>query len=161
MSAAEGGTELGEEGGPGGREEDAGGAESALRVFTGDERPQAGLRAAERTLASTRERARSDHEARTNARRRRLAAHNPEHVRHTETLDTCFPISLTSKPSRIDVVVGTGSGWESPLATLGGPLTGPVLVEAGPSDRRVVLGDCDPWIDVLPRVSTRLRPSLR
>ncbi|MFR9793859.1 hypothetical protein ACL07V_35295 [Streptomyces sp. MB22_4] len=161
MSAAESGTEPGEEGGPGGREEDAAGAESALRVFTGDERPQAGLRAAERTLAFARERARSDYEARTNARQHRLAAHNAEHLRHTETPDTWLPISLTSKPSRIDVVVGTGSGWERLLATLGGPLTGLALAEAGPSDRRVVFGDCDPGINVLPRVSTRPCPSLR
>ncbi|MFH8476967.1 hypothetical protein [Streptomyces sp. NPDC018000] len=206
MSAAEDGTELGEEGGPGGREEDAASAELALRVFTGDERwgwefvqppappahrdagnppvytapsdaevrsaqeramggkktagsgcailiagiaalaaggvqaavvvvilvivvfamtsPRARLRAAERRLASAKEQARSDHEARTNAWQRRLAAHNAEHLRHNETLDTWFPISLTSKPSRIDVFGGTGNGWASLLATLGGPLLG-------------------------------------
>ncbi|MFE9610956.1 hypothetical protein [Streptomyces sp. NPDC006012] len=206
MSAAEGGTELGEEGGPEDQKEDAADAELALRVFTGDERwgwefvqppappahrdagkppvykdpsdaevrsaqeramggkktvgsgcailiagvaalaaggvqaavvvvilvivafamtsPQARLRAAERRLASARERARSDYEARRNAWQHRLAAHNAEHLRHNETLDTWFPISLTSKPSRIDVFGGTGNGWASLLATLGGPLLG-------------------------------------
>lgn len=86
--------------------------------------PQARLRAAERRLASARERARSDYEACTNAWQHRLAAHHAEHLRHNETLDTWFPLSLASGPSRIDVFGGTGNGWASLLATVGGPLLG-------------------------------------
>ncbi|MER7338904.1 hypothetical protein ABT403_13795 [Streptomyces sp. NPDC000075] len=86
--------------------------------------PQSRLRAAERRLASERKRARDDHEARTKAWQDRLAAHRAEHLRHNATLDTWFPIALASKPSRIDVFGGTGNGWASLLATLGGPLLG-------------------------------------
>ncbi|MGW2677313.1 hypothetical protein [Streptomyces sp. NPDC001436] len=86
--------------------------------------PQARLRAAERRLATARQDARRDHEARTKAWQDRLAAHRAEHLRHNETLDTWFPISLGSNPSRIDVFGGTGNGWASLLATLGGPLLG-------------------------------------
>ncbi|MFE1825117.1 hypothetical protein [Streptomyces yangpuensis] len=93
--------------------------------------PAVGLRAARRRLQSDRERARSDHEASLRAWQLRLEAHRAEHLRHNETLDTWFPISLASDPSRIDVFGGTGKGWASLLATLCGPLLGsgrPVVV---------------------------------
>ncbi|MER6531873.1 hypothetical protein [Streptomyces sp. NPDC001508] len=84
--------------------------------------PNARLRAAERRLESERERARHDHEARKKAWQGRLAAHRAEHLRRNEELDTWYPISLASGPSRIDVFGGTGNGWASLLTTLGGPL---------------------------------------
>lgn len=40
------------------------------------------------------------------------------------------------------------------------PVTGLVLVEAGPGGRRVVFGDCNPGINFLPRLSSRPRASL-
>ncbi|MFJ8162169.1 hypothetical protein ACIRBY_14720 [Streptomyces sp. NPDC096136] len=40
------------------------------------------------------------------------------------------------------------------------PVTGLVLVEAGPGGRRVVFGDCNPGITLLPRLSARPRASL-
>ncbi|MFC9293503.1 hypothetical protein ACFTWH_27200 [Streptomyces sp. NPDC057011] len=212
MSAAEIGTELEDQAGPGGQEDEAG-AELALRVFHGDERwgwefvqppeppphpeaqnppvykepsdaevrsaqervtggrnttgfgcltliaggaayagagagggavavlliivlivatsPNSRLRAARRRLQSDRERAQRDYEERRQAWQNRLDAHRAEHLRHNETLDTWFPISLASGPSRIDVFGGTGNGWASLLATLGGPILGggrPVVV---------------------------------
>ncbi|MER6333653.1 hypothetical protein ABT298_30885 [Streptomyces sp. NPDC001034] len=84
--------------------------------------PNARLRAAERRLKAEQERAKRDYEARRKSWQDRLAAHRAEHLRHNETLDTWYPISLTSGPSRIDVFGGTGNGWASLLATLGGPL---------------------------------------
>ncbi|MFF3724820.1 hypothetical protein ACFYYM_20905 [Streptomyces erythrochromogenes] len=93
--------------------------------------PQARLRAAQRRLQAAREHARRDYEARRRAWQNRLDAHRAEHLRHNETLDTWYPISLASGPSRIDVFGGTGNGWASLLATLGGPILGsgrPVVV---------------------------------
>ncbi|MGW2952758.1 hypothetical protein [Streptomyces eurythermus] len=93
-----------------------------ILVLTSVTSPNARLRAAERRLAAERERAQRDHESRTRAWQARIAAHRAEHLRHNETLDTWYPISLVSRPSRIDVFGGTGNGWASLLATLGGPL---------------------------------------
>ncbi|MFD9105832.1 hypothetical protein ACIRSJ_21080 [Streptomyces virginiae] len=93
--------------------------------------PKARLRAAQRRLQSARERAQTDHHARRRAWQDRLDAHRAEHLRHNGTLDTWYPISLDSGPSRIDVFGGTGNGWASLLATLGGPILGsgrPVVV---------------------------------
>ncbi|MEU6295188.1 hypothetical protein [Streptomyces erythrochromogenes] len=93
--------------------------------------PKARLRAAERRLQSARERAQTDYHARRRVWQDRLAAHRAEHLRHNGTLDTWYPISLDSGPSRIDVFGGTGNGWASLLATLGGPILGsgrPVVV---------------------------------
>ncbi|MFD5650852.1 hypothetical protein [Streptomyces sp. NPDC127039] len=84
--------------------------------------PNSRLRAAERRLEAERKRARRDYEARTKAWQELLAQHRDAHLSHNETLDTWYPISLTSGPSRIDVFGGTGNGWASLLATLGGPL---------------------------------------
>ncbi|MFD8637647.1 hypothetical protein ACFV17_36740, partial [Streptomyces sp. NPDC059656] len=84
--------------------------------------PNARLRAAQRRLKSDREHAQRDYEARRQAWLHKLAAHRDEQLRHNETLDTWFPIALVSRPSRIDVFGGTGDGWASLLATLGGPL---------------------------------------
>lgn len=39
-------------------------------------------------------------------------------------------------------------------------MTGLVLVEAAPGGRRVVFGDCNPGISLLPRLSARPRASL-
>ncbi|MEV7582360.1 hypothetical protein ACIRUY_23715 [Streptomyces erythrochromogenes] len=93
--------------------------------------PKSRLRAAQRRLQSAREHAQRDYHARWQAWQYGLEAHRAEHLRHNETLDTWYPISLTSGPSRIDVFGGTGNGWASLLATLGGPVLGggrPVVV---------------------------------
>ncbi|MFD6229461.1 hypothetical protein ACFWFZ_21705 [Streptomyces sp. NPDC060232] len=86
--------------------------------------PKAGLRAAQRRLQSARERAQTDYHARRRVWQDRLDTHRAEHLRHNGTLDTWYPISLDSGPSRIDVFGGTGNGWASLLATLGGPILG-------------------------------------
>ncbi|MFI8447717.1 hypothetical protein [Streptomyces erythrochromogenes] len=93
--------------------------------------PKARLRAAQRRLQSAQEQAQRDYHARWQAWQHSIEAHRAEHLRHNETLDTWYPISLTSGPSRIDVFGGTGNGWASLLATLGGPVLGsgrPVVV---------------------------------
>ncbi|MCM9082491.1 hypothetical protein L1606_31165 [Streptomyces spororaveus] len=86
--------------------------------------PSARLRAARRRLEANRAGARSDYERRYHAWQSRLAAHHAEHLRHNTTLDTWYPLALASRPSRIDVFGGTGNGWASLLATVGGPLLG-------------------------------------
>ncbi|MCJ0869053.1 hypothetical protein [Streptomyces sp. AP-93] len=86
--------------------------------------PSARLRAARRRLESDRDRARRDYEERRQAWQNRIAAHRADHLRQNEKLDTWFPLSLASGPSRIDVFGGTGNGWASLLATVGGPLLG-------------------------------------
>ncbi|MCY0933945.1 hypothetical protein [Streptomyces sp. H34-S4] len=86
--------------------------------------PNARLRAARRRLESARALAQQDYRQRTNAWQNRIDAHRAEHLRHNGTLDTWFPLALASRPSRIDVFGGTGNGWASLLATVGGPLLG-------------------------------------
>ncbi|MES9511338.1 hypothetical protein ABWJ92_33895 [Streptomyces sp. NPDC000609] len=86
--------------------------------------PSARLKAARNRLETSRAHARRDYERRRRAWQRRIDAHREEHLRHNETLDTWFPLSLASRPSRIDVFGGTGNGWASLLATVGGPLLG-------------------------------------
>ncbi|MEU6926115.1 MULTISPECIES: hypothetical protein [unclassified Streptomyces] len=86
--------------------------------------PSARLKAARNRLETSRAHARRDHERRRRAWQSRIDAHREEHLRHNETLDTWFPLSLASRPSRIDVFGGTGNGWASLLATVGGPLLG-------------------------------------
>lgn len=86
--------------------------------------PSARLRAARSRLEAARAHARRDYEQRWRAWQSRIDAHRAEHLRHNETLDTWFPLSLASRPSRVDVFGGTGNGWASLLATVGGPLLG-------------------------------------
>uniref|UniRef100_A0AAU2JVC2 Uncharacterized protein n=1 Tax=Streptomyces sp. NBC_00049 TaxID=2903617 RepID=A0AAU2JVC2_9ACTN len=86
--------------------------------------PNARLRAARRRLEAARARARRDYEQSHRAWQSRLEAHRAEHLRHNATLDTWYPLALASRPSRIDVFGGTGNGWASLLATVGGPLLG-------------------------------------
>ncbi|MFI6726291.1 hypothetical protein NRF20_15285 [Streptomyces sp. R-74717] len=86
--------------------------------------PSVRLRAARSRLEAARTHARRDYEQRRRAWQSRIDAHRAEHLRHNETLDTWFPLSLASRPSRIDVFGGTGNGWASLLATVGGPLLG-------------------------------------
>ncbi|MEV7856249.1 hypothetical protein [Streptomyces sp. NPDC088183] len=86
--------------------------------------PAARLRASRRRLEAARTSARRDYEQRRRAWQSRIDAHHAEHLRHNDTLDTWFPLSLASGPSRIDVFGGTGNGWASLLATVGGPLLG-------------------------------------
>ncbi|MEU8764831.1 hypothetical protein [Streptomyces sp. NPDC048659] len=86
--------------------------------------PDARLRAARRRLDAARTSARRDYQERRRAWQSRIDAHHAEHLRHNDTLDTWFPLSLASGPSRIDVFGGTGNGWASLLATVGGPLLG-------------------------------------
>ncbi|MFD7748217.1 hypothetical protein ACFV2V_17990 [Streptomyces sp. NPDC059698] len=86
--------------------------------------PAARLGAARRRLEAARTRAQRDHQQRRRAWQSRIDAHHAEHLRHNDTLDIWFPLSLTSGPSRIDVFGGTGNGWASLLATVGGPLLG-------------------------------------
>ncbi|MFE6664897.1 hypothetical protein ACFVFH_15235 [Streptomyces sp. NPDC057697] len=86
--------------------------------------PSARLRAAQNRLETSRAHARRDYERRRRAWQSRLDAHREKHLKHNETLDTWFPLSLASRPSRIDVFGGTGNGWASLLATVGGPLLG-------------------------------------
>ncbi|MFD4242215.1 hypothetical protein ACFWP3_11560 [Streptomyces sp. NPDC058525] len=93
----------------------------ALMVATS---PKARLRAARRRLEAARTRAREDYERRRRAWQTRIDNHRAEQLRHNEKLDTWFPLSLPSRPSRIDVFGGTGHGWASLLATVGGPLLG-------------------------------------
>ncbi|MCX4445514.1 hypothetical protein [Streptomyces sp. NBC_01789] len=90
----------------------------ALMVSTS---PQARLSAAERRLEAARADAHRDHEARTRDWERRIAAHRAAHLRHNDTLDVWYPLSLTSRPHRIDVFGGVADGWASLLATVGGP----------------------------------------
>ncbi|MFJ8770161.1 hypothetical protein [Streptomyces clavifer] len=86
--------------------------------------PAARLKAARRRLEAARTSAQRDYEQRRRAWQSRIDAHHAEHLRHNDTLDTWFPLSLASGPSRIDVFGGTGNGWASLLATVGGPLLG-------------------------------------
>ncbi|MGW3564929.1 hypothetical protein ACWDSL_13720 [Streptomyces sp. NPDC000941] len=86
--------------------------------------PSARLRAARSRLEAARAHARRDYEQRWRAWQSRIDAHRAEHLRHNETLDTWFPLSLASRPSRIDVFGGTGNGWASLLTTVGGSLLG-------------------------------------
>ncbi|MFC9746353.1 hypothetical protein [Streptomyces niveus] len=86
--------------------------------------PSARLRTARSRLEGAQVRARRDHEKRLRDWQSRIDAHRAEQLRHNETLDTWFPLSLASGPSRIDVFGGTGNGWASLLATVGGPLLG-------------------------------------
>ncbi|MGW3927554.1 hypothetical protein ACWECC_05565 [Streptomyces microflavus] len=86
--------------------------------------PAARLRAARRRLEAARTSAQRDYEQRRRTWQSRMDAHHAEHLRHNDTLDTWFPLSLASGPSRIDVFGGTGNGWASLLATVGGPLLG-------------------------------------
>ncbi|MES9511762.1 hypothetical protein ABWJ92_36115 [Streptomyces sp. NPDC000609] len=96
--------------------------------------PAARLSAVRRRLEAARTRAQRDYEQRRRAWQRRIDAHHAQHLRHNDTLDTWFPLSLASGPSRIDVFGGTGNGWASLLATVGGPLLGggAPLVVLGP-----------------------------
>ena len=84
--------------------------------------PAARLRAARQRLEAARTSAQQDYKQRQHAWQSRIDAHHAEHLRYNETLDTWFPLSLASGPSRIDVFGGTGNGWASLLATVGGPL---------------------------------------
>ncbi|MCX4696421.1 hypothetical protein [Streptomyces sp. NBC_01408] len=108
----------------------AGGAAAAVTVIVlvivlmAATSPAARLGAARRRLEAARTRARQDYEQSRHAWQSRIDAHRAEHLRHNQTLDTWFPLSLTSGPSRIDVFGGTGNGWASLLATVGGPLLG-------------------------------------
>lgn len=86
--------------------------------------PASRLKAARRRLEAARTSAQRDYEQRRRTWQSRMDAHHVEHLRHNDTLDTWFPLSLASGPSRIDVFGGTGSGWASLLATVGGPLLG-------------------------------------
>ncbi|MER7842099.1 hypothetical protein ABTY98_41000 [Streptomyces sp. NPDC096040] len=86
--------------------------------------PSARLRAARRRLEAARVHAQRDYEKRLGDWRSRIDAHREEHLRHNATLDTWYPLVLASGPSRIDVFGGTGNGWASLLATVGGPLLG-------------------------------------
>ncbi|MFD8343793.1 hypothetical protein ACFV2C_16125 [[Kitasatospora] papulosa] len=86
--------------------------------------PAARLKAARRRLEAARTSARRDYEQRQRDWQSRIDAHHAEHLRHNDTLDTWFPLSLASGPSRIDVFGGTGNGWASLLATVGGPILG-------------------------------------
>ncbi|MFJ8870780.1 hypothetical protein ACIRD6_34170 [Streptomyces sp. NPDC102473] len=86
--------------------------------------PKVRLQAARRRLEADRARAKRNHEQRRRAWQSRIDAHRADQLRHNETLDTWFPLSLASRPSRIDVFGGTGNGWASLLATVGGPLLG-------------------------------------
>ncbi|MBW5484099.1 hypothetical protein [Streptomyces bambusae] len=86
--------------------------------------PRARLRGARRRLAAARRRAGQKHERRVEAWTAELAAHRQAHLLRNEHVDTWYPLALDSGPSRIDVFGGTGNGWASLLATLGGSLLG-------------------------------------
>ncbi|MER5773816.1 hypothetical protein ABT144_05910 [Streptomyces sp. NPDC002039] len=97
----------------------------ALALFTAlvvASSPKARLGAARRRLEAGRRAALEHHHLQVRAWQDRIDAHRDARLRENERLDTWFPLALESGSSRIDVFGGTGNGWASLLATVGGPL---------------------------------------
>ncbi|MFF0750610.1 hypothetical protein [Streptomyces sp. NPDC004267] len=92
--------------------------------------PVAGNALARRAARRHRQRLWGEHQERVAHWQGLLAAHEAEERRRVAEAAVWFPVRLASQPSRVDVFGGTGNGWASLLATVGGPLlaTGPLLV---------------------------------
>ncbi|MEU9303313.1 hypothetical protein [Streptomyces sp. NPDC048269] len=93
--------------------------------------PRLTLLAARSAAQRRRERLWREHQQRLNHWQSLLAEHEAEHRLRSAEVDLWYPLRLDSRPGRIDVFGGTGNGWASLLATVGGPLLAsgqPVLV---------------------------------
>ncbi|WP_329167218.1 hypothetical protein OHB49_44055 (plasmid) [Streptomyces sp. NBC_01717] len=86
--------------------------------------PHARVSAARGAAQRRRERLWSDHQQMVEHWRRLVAEHEAQHRLRSAEIDLWYPLRLESRPSRIDVFGGTGNGWASLLATVGGPLLG-------------------------------------
>ncbi|WP_411082708.1 hypothetical protein [Streptomyces sp. cmx-18-6] len=84
--------------------------------------PRLRISAARSAARRRREQLWSDHQRNVEHWRRLVAEHEAQQRLHSAQADLWYPVRLDSRPSRIDVFGGTGNGWASLLATVGGPL---------------------------------------
>ncbi|MFJ6755439.1 hypothetical protein ACIQNK_10535 [Streptomyces sp. NPDC091273] len=86
--------------------------------------PRLRLSAARGRAQRRRERLWREHQQRVDHWRSLLAEHEDQHRLRSTEVDLWYPLRLDPRPSRIDVFGGTGNGWASLLATVGGSLLG-------------------------------------